>query len=206
MTETRLEPAVSEPASPGERLKTLAGKGWKTLLSVLQNPVENLAASFVRLQKQEALEVGIAFAVVFDICALFGIYMMLPRWAGQPGIGDILKILLFGFVPPAALTGAIFLARKVFRAPGGTIESDVFIAGISVIPTGILLLLSGVLGIGNLEVIGVVAIFALSYTILILFNGCTRISEIAQVRAVPAVPIIILLAAWLSKVIFAAML
>ena len=65
-------------------------------------------------------------------------------------------------MPPAALTGAIFLARKIFRATAGTIESDVFMAGISVIPTGILLLFSGVLGIANIEVTAVIAVFALS--------------------------------------------
>jgi hypothetical protein len=195
-----------EPASPGARLKTIAEKVGKTFLAVFENPVENLPPYFQRMKKQEALEVGIALAVLFDLCALFGIYMMLPHWAGSPGFADILKILIFGFVPPAALTGAIFLARKVFRASAGTIESDVFLAGIALIPIGILLLLSGVLGIGNLEVTALVAVFALSYTVLILFTGCAGISEIATVRAVPAVPIIILVTAWLSKIVFAAML
>jgi hypothetical protein len=195
-----------EAASPGERLKTLAPTVWKTFLAVFENPVENLSPNFDRLKKQEALEVGIAFAVLFDICAFFGLYMMLPRWAGTPGFADILKILIFGFVPPAALSGAIFLARKVFRASAGTIESDVFLAGIALIPIGILLLLSGVLGMGNLEVTGLVGVFALSYLILILFTGCAKISEIATVRAVPAVPIIILVTAWLSKIVYAAML
>lgn len=198
--------AASAPSEPAEKVKALGNRVWKVFLAVFANPVEGLPPSFERLQKREALETGIAFAVLFDICALFGLYMMLPRWAGQPGIGDILKMLLFGFVPPAALTGALFLARKVFRATAGTIESDVLTAGVSVIPTGILLLVSGVLGIGNLEVSAVVAVFALSYTILILFTGCTRIAGIAQVRAVPAVPIIILIAAWISKIVFTAIL
>ena len=43
------------------------------------------------------------------------------------------------------------------------------------------------------------AVFALSYGILILSTGCTKISEIATVRAVPAVPIMMLVAARLSK-------
>jgi hypothetical protein len=195
-----------EPTSPVERLKTIAEKVWKTFLAVFENPVENLPPYFQRMKKQEALEVGIAFAVLFDLCALFGIYLLLPRWAGSPEFADVLKILIFGFVPPAALTGAIFLARKVFRASGGTLESDVFLAGIALIPVGILLLVSGVLGIGNLEVTGLVSVFALSYLILILFTGCAKIAEIATVRAVPAVPIIILVTAWLSKIVFAAML
>lgn len=73
-------------------------------------------------------------------------------------------------------------------------------------PRRLILLLSGVLGIGNLEVTALVAVFALSYTVLILFTGRARISEIATVRAVPAVPIIILVTTWLSKIVYAAML
>ena len=57
---------------------------------------------------------------------------------------------------------------------------------------------------GEFEVIAVGLVFALSYTILILFTGCTPISQIAVVRAVPAVPIIILVPAWLSKIVYAA--
>ena len=199
------QPATTQ-AETAEKIKALGIRVWKVFLAVLANPVEAMPPSFEKLEKREALEAGIGFAVLFDICALFGLYMMLPRWAGQPGIGDILKILIFGFVPPAALTGAVFLARKVFRASGGTIESDVFMAGISLIPTGILLLVSGVLGIGNVEVSGVIAVFALSYTILILFTGCTRIAGIAKVGAAPAVPVILLAAAWISKIVFAAIL
>ena len=98
------------------------------------------------------------------------------------------------------------MARKVFRGQSGTLESDVFIAGVSVLPFGFASLLAGVLGVGNLEVSAIVAVFALSYTILILYTGCTRISGISEARAVQAVPIIILIAGWLSKILFGAML
>jgi hypothetical protein len=203
---TATSEAKPESAGQGDRLNGLAVQAWRVLLAAFLNPVENLFPNYERLTKQEVLGVGFAFAVLFDLCAVFGIYRMLPHWAGGPGIAVILKILLFGFVPTAALAGAGFLARKVFRATGGTIESDVFIAGISLVPTAILLLLSGVLGISNPEVTGLVSVVATSYTILTLFTACTRISGIAIVRAVPAVPIILLVTAWLSKVVFAAML
>jgi hypothetical protein len=133
------------------------------------------------------------------------LYLILPHWAGQPGFGDILKLLLLGIVPSAAITGASILARKVFQSPAGSIESDVFLAGVSLIPTGLLLLIAGLLGAANIEVVALVSVFAFSYTILILYTGCTQISEISKVRAIPAVPIIILIAGWLSKIIFAAM-
>jgi hypothetical protein len=68
-----------------------------------------------------------------------------------------------------------------------------------------MLLITGILGMGNIEVIALVSVFALSYTVLILYTGCTQISQISKVRAVPAVPLIILIAGWISKIVFAMM-
>jgi len=65
---------------------------------------------------------------------------------------------------------------------------------VSLVPTGPMLLVAGLLGAGNIEVVALVSVFAISYTILILYTGCTQISEISKVRAVPAVPTIILIA------------
>ena len=169
------------------------------------NPVEALPTVFRELKTREALEVGLVLAGLFDLCAVIGLYLILPHWAGQPGFGDFFKLLLLGIVPSAAITGASFLARKAFRGSPETIETDVFVAGVSLLPTGLMLLIAGILGMGNIEVVALVSVFALSYTILILYTACTQISEISKVRAVPAVPIIILIAGWLSKIVFAMM-
>ena len=71
---------------------------------------------------------------------------------------------------------------------------------------GFVSLLAGIVGAGNLEVAAIADVFALSYTVLILYTGCTRISGILEQRAAPAVPVIILIAGWLSKVLVAGLL
>ena len=169
------------------------------------NPVEELPSVFRGLEKKEALEAGLVLAGLFDLCAVIGLYLMLPRWAGQPGFGDVLKLLLLGIVPSASIAGASFIARKAFRGSPESIEADLFVAGVSLLPSGLMLLIAGILGMGNIEVVALVSVFALSYTILILYTGCTEISQISKVRAVPAVPIIILIAGWISKIVFAMM-
>jgi hypothetical protein len=121
-------------------------------------------------------------------------------------VGDVLKIIILSLTPVAAIVAACALARKIFAGTSGSIESDVFISGVAVLPFGIVALVGGMLGAGNLEVTGVFAVFALSYTILILYAGCTRISGISEGRAAPAVPVVILVTAWLSKILFSAML
>lgn len=203
-------PIAAVPRAPssqvGEKVKIRSQDALKAVKIVALNPVAGLPEAFQSLEKRQAMEVGIVFAVVFEICAVIGLYLMLPRWAGSPGFGEVLKIVIVGCVPFVAIAGANAVARKVFRGQAGTLESDVFIAGVSVLPFGFASLLAGILGVGNLEVSAIVAVFALSYTILILYTGCTRISGISEARAVPAVPIIILIAGWLSKILFAAML
>jgi hypothetical protein len=205
-----IKKAEAEPAtvasSPGSiKFRSLSLTAWKTMKAAVLNPTEELSTVFRGLKKRDALEVGLVLAGLFDLCAVIGLYMLLPHWAGQPGIEDILKLLLLGIVPSAAITGASVLARKVFHGSPGTIESDVFVAGISLFPTGLMLILAGILGAGNIEVVALVSVFAISYTILILYTGCTQILEIPKVRAVPAVPIMILIAGWISKIVFAMM-
>jgi hypothetical protein len=199
------QPATEAPSPGSIKFRLLSLLAWKVLKAAVLNPVEELPAVFRGLKKREALEAGLVLAGLFDLCAVIGLYMMLPRWAGQPGFGDILKLLLLGIVPSAAIAGTSVLARKVFRGSPGSIESDVFVAGVSLLPIGLMLILTGILGAGNIEVVALVSVFAISYTILILYTGCTQISEISKVRAVPVVPIIILIAGWISKIVFATM-
>lgn len=198
-------PAPAEATAGRAEVEKLARATLKALKAIVVNPVDDLPQVFAGLQKMEALKVGLVLAGLFDLCAIIGLYFALPHWAGSPGFGDILKLLLLGIVPPAAITGASALARKTFQGKSGSIESDVFLAGVSLAPVGLLLLLSGLLGLGNIDVVTLVGVFALTYTILILYVGCTQISQITTSRAVPAVPIVVLIAGWLSKIIFAAM-
>jgi hypothetical protein len=121
-------------------------------------------------------------------------------------LGTLLKIVIFGLIPFAAIAGGSALARQVFRGFTGGIEGDAFIAGASVLPFGFVSLLAGILGAANFEVVAIAGIFALTYTILVLFTGCVRISGIAEGSAASAVAIIIVVAGWFSKIMFASLL
>jgi hypothetical protein len=63
------------------------------------------------------------------------------------------------------------------------------------------MLLSGVLGLGNFEAIGILAIFAGCFGILMLFSGYTRISKLGERAGSIAVPIVVIVSAWLAKVV-----
>jgi hypothetical protein len=183
------------------------------LKTVVVNPMDGLADAFSQMEKSRALAVGLTCAVIFEVCSLIGGVLHLSRLSSAlrgfnvpgytppgPDFGSYLKVIIAGAIVFAAVTGALAGARMVFRGTKGGIEGDVFIGGVSVLPFGIVILLSGILGVGNYEVILIVAVFALSYFNLLLYAGCTRISGISAKLAAPAVPIIILISAWLGKV------
>lgn len=195
---------ASVSISPNAKAEAMAHIAWKVVKSAFVNPMEELPATFHALQKREALEAGLAFAGLFDLCAVIGLLLIIPHWAGSPRLGDVFKLLVLGLVPAAAMVGAGTAIRKLFKAKAGIIESDVFVAGISILPVGLLILLAGILGAANYEIVGLIGIFALAYTILILYAGCARITEIRADLATPAVAVVVLSACWLSKIAFEA--
>jgi hypothetical protein len=160
------------------------------------------------------MQVGIAFAVLYEITFLLGMYMMASRAVGLFGIGirvgnasigTIFKLIVVGLVPFGSLVGAAALARAMFHGTG-ILAGDVFTAGASLLPFGVAVLVAALVGVANFEVIVVLFAFALSYNILMLYSGCSRIAGIPEAGAAPAVPVMLLISAWLTKVIIAAIL
>jgi hypothetical protein len=113
---------------------------------------------------------------------------------------QIFKLIILGAVPLVSITVSSTLARKIFRGTG-SFAGDIFIAGASLLPYGFFVLLSSILGMGNIEVIIILGVFAICYTILMIYSGCTQISRIPDAGAAIAVPIMLLLSGWLFKII-----
>lgn len=177
------------------------------------NPVGGLSVAFESIDRHRALWAGIFFIVVFDVLMLLGMLLGVKKLQGglasfmgfYPSFGgikfgDVLKLLIFGAIPPLSIALSSLLARKSFRGTEG-FEGDVFIAGAALLPFGFFSLITGLLGIANFEVIAILLVFAICYTILILYSGCTKISKISEGGAALAVPIMLLLSAWFSKII-----
>jgi hypothetical protein len=179
------------------------------------NPVGGLSVAFNSLDRSRALWTGIFFALVFDILMLLGIYLGIKKVQGGIGsllgfyhsfggikFADVIKLLIGGAIPPSSIALASLLARKIFHGTDG-FEGDIFIGGAALLPFGFFFVLTGILGIANFEVVAILFIFAMCYTILLLYSGCTKISQMSEGESALAVPIMLLLSAWFSKIIFA---
>ena len=194
----RVAPQVTAKVKEASRDATQAFKTFAT------NPVGGLPVAFESLGPARAMGVGIVFAVFSILCIFVGVYIALPTFA-KPDIGDSIKFIVFGAVPFLSLLAASAATRKVFGGIG-SIHGDCFIAGATLLPFGFLIFVSSILGLANLEIAALLVVFALCYGILMLYTGVTRISNVSESRAAFAVPVMIIVSFWLTKIIFGAML
>jgi hypothetical protein len=196
--------AEQAAAELSTKVKTASKDATQALKTFAANPVGGLPAAFEALGESRALRVGLVFAAASVVLIFVGVYMSLPAFM-RPDFGTSLKFIVFGAVPFASILAASMATRKVFGG-AGSIGGDSMIAGASLLPFGFLIFISGLLGLANFEVTALLLIFAFCYAILILYTGCTRVSGVAESKAAFAVPVMIIVSAWLTKILFGAIL
>lgn len=192
-------------AAVADTVKAASKDAVAALKSLAGNPVGALAPAYEGLGDAKALRCGVAFGVVSLVCFLLGGYLMLPPYMKQDlfeflRFGGVMKSIFFAIVPFLCTAVGALAVRKVFGGQGG-LGGDCFIAGAALLPASICMILSGLLGMENYQVVLVVSVFAGCIGIMMLFAGFTRISKLTDRAATIAVPIVVVLAVWLAKVV-----
>ena len=206
---------VSLTKSIGEEVKERSKDAWKGIKLFAVSPVGGLPQSFEMFEPSRAMSIGIVFAILYEAMLFVGIYRMADRatsifgGVGLP-VGEIsgkqmFQLIVAGLIPFVTLAISGSVARTIFRGKG-TFAGDVYTAGASLLPFGAFALVASFLGPANVEVIAALSVFALTYNVLMLYAGCSRISGIPEAGAAPAVPVMLLLTAWLTKIIVSAIL
>lgn len=210
-----------------DEVKSRTKDAWAAIKLFAQSPVGGLQQSFEMLGSSRALSVGVIFAIVYEVLFFWGIYRFADHAVsslrniigGMGGMGTLgggispgemsAKLLIqlgfAGVVPFITLTASGAIARKIFRGKG-SVAGDIYIAGACLLPQGLFILVASFLGVANFEVIMALFVFAVTYSVLMLFAGCSRISAISEAGAAPAVPLMLLLSLWLTKVVVVAVL
>ncbi len=193
------------------QIKAVSADALSAFKTFAVNPVGGLHAAYHTLGPRRAMFTGIAFAIIYDFCAIVAGYVMAKRSfgsfasAGDISLKTLFKLAILGCVPLLAFAGASLVTRKIFRA-GGSIEGDLFLSGAALLPAAFLAIAAAIVGPANIEVVIVLSVFALCYTILLLFTGATRISALSEAAAVPAVALMLLTTLWIAKIIFTALM
>jgi curved DNA-binding protein CbpA len=168
--------------------------------SLAINPVGGLLTAFESLDKSQAIAVGILFATITSFSFFTSIYL---GWEDLFNELSIYKLMVLAAVPffGIALTSAF--ARGVLRR-GGSFAGDIFLAGASLQPLSFLLLLSSLAKILPSNTLLIISVFVSCYTILMLYSGCTQISNLSEKAAALIVPVMLLVSGWFAYLVLTA--
>jgi zinc-ribbon domain len=197
--------AGAAAAVAGERMKSASTDALGAFKTFATNPVGGLADAYHSLGPAKALGVGLTFGIVFAVCILLSVYRIVPEFMRPTGVGGFFKLVIVAIVPFGALFVAAAAVRTIFRGEGA-LGSDSFLAGAALLPFGLIALIMTILGPSNLNIMYFLAIFTGSLSILMLWAGLTRIYKISERLATLAVPIMIVVTGWLSKLIYRMMM
>jgi hypothetical protein len=197
-------PAAKGPGF-GEQAQAAGRAALEALKLYLGSPVGDIGKAHETLGTKRAFTAGLVFAAVAVLAMIVGL-LLLFRGIGFTGfLRNVLRFVVMGLVCFGVLVAAILAARSALGAKGkGTIEGDVFVAGAALLPVGVWILLAGIFGPLNREIITITGVFAFCYTTFILYGGCTRVAGISERAATLIVPTILVVTVWLGEVIFRA--
>ncbi|MDY7013696.1 MAG: tetratricopeptide repeat protein [Cyanobacteriota bacterium] len=162
-------------------------------LGAAANPGGSLLSVYLRLERGEAAAVGIILAAIANFNLIIGAFWGwrdLFRFSG-------FDLMLVGWVPFACLVAVSAIARLCFHRPGHW-AGDIFLAGTTLFPIGLLALASAVSPYWGLATAMTLAVFACCYAILIFYNGCIQINHLPEAAAAIATPFTFLLCSWLT--------
>lgn len=163
--------------------KAAAQDALGTFMKLIYNPVGALPEAYRSLAPTQAIGVGVVFAVVAVVCLMISgqSAAALIGGLGIPGFKGFLLGLGTTLGMAAGIALGSWLCRLLLRGEGN-LAFDIFIGGAALLPIGIGVLVSyllGVIGIG-FPIGALPTLIGFSLTILVIFTGLGRIAGIKE--------------------------
>lgn len=197
------------------KAKEATGHATSALKILIADPMGGQGEAMDLLGDQKALSAGIVFAIGFVVAAFLVVYSVfvspMKQMAAQfgqtagVGLGVYFKLLVSACIPPVVLAAGFLGISKIFGGKGN-IFSCVFSAGVALLPSAVTLLAIWILGVGNIELAAVIAVFGVSITILLLNSALLDLQGLSTRKAVLLTPTLILVTGYVAKVLLAALL
>jgi len=160
--------------------------------SFISDPIGGLANAYSKLGESKSLSVGILFIILTIILFFLGFILKNSNF-----LGSVLPILLM-----LAIVFASLSASRVMFNGKGTISSDIFITGLSLLPFSFLILISSLVEVSFGWSFFAYISFGLTYTILILFSGFTKIYQFSESKSSIFIAIILFLVLNAINIVF----
>jgi hypothetical protein len=173
-------------------------------LNLLTNPVGGMFPAYQQLGAKRAGGAGCVFIAAYTILSLLLVYMTKTFGVIRPSdFGGFLK-LLFTILACCLTWAAAMIIVRLLNRREGDIGGEVFVAGTISLVWAVDLLLFSILGFGNVEALAIILLVSICVIVLQVFVGLTRISGLDERIGTFMVPVVIVGACWLSKIIFMA--
>jgi uncharacterized membrane protein YhaH (DUF805 family) len=171
---------------------------------LLVDPVGSIGAAYDALGTRQATDAGIVFSAAFIMSCIFAIKMISRFSSGllafSIGIKEVLQVMLVAAVPVASLI-AIFSAIQLATTKTHDLSRSMFAGGAALVPIALFNVAGSLLGAANGDVVALIGLYALCYTVLLLYAGCRAVLKSSSALSAAAVPLILIATAWLTKII-----
>ncbi|HTV47071.1 MAG TPA: hypothetical protein VMG59_01375 [Phycisphaerae bacterium] len=201
--------AVATQASriAGEKTKIAMGSTLVALAILVKNPTQGISEAYEKLGAQKALCAGIFCGIIFDMAMLVSARQYLWFYSNDVlftlTFASYCKIFISASVMFISLAGTLFLCRLVGRGKGRW-TSDVFVAGIALLPAAIVVLFSAIFGPNNFDL--VLGLVAECLMVLILFHAFRDLSGLSPNFSAYAVPVALVISGYVAKALLGAMM
>lgn len=178
----------------------------RAVKALVLDPVGGLADSYEQLGALRARSVGALLCTTFALATSLGVVLGARQWGGPllGHFGGTFELFVKSFALSLVLSAALVVSglgvRKMFRASEG-VAADLFTAGVALTPLSVAALGSGLVGLRSAELSGLLCLFALTYMVLVLYAGVTRVGGISPRYGAPAVPILIVGASLIVRMV-----
>jgi hypothetical protein len=198
----------------GARVGDSAKDALNSFVNLIVNPVGGLAPAFTGLGPDRALGAGLVFSVLFALISALGLtlgdgaavvsFLFLAAGFGvESEFGLFIRAFVALLMIPAAMIGVAYGLRKVLSG-SGPLAADAFTVGAALTPFGIAFFLANILS-GSPELASLLMLFGMTYVVLILYAGLTRLGGLTEKTAAPAVPVIFVVSLYICQVVFRAL-
>lgn len=198
--------AGAAAGATADRVKAASKDAVSAFMGFVGDPVGGLAPAAHSLGSSRTLGVGIIFGLVFAVLFTFALNKGLGMFFGFGLGGDgVAKMFLTALVPFVAFTAAAFGVRSISSGRGGLGE-DAFLAGAALLPFGVAMGLSAILGLSSLELLMFLNVFALCFTVMMIYAGLSNIYGLSPRAASLWVPVVFIASFYITKLIAGALM
>jgi Yip1 domain len=183
----------------------------KAIKTVLTDPMGGQKKALEQLGETKALSAGIFFMVIFSLAAfLVGFSslkatLLMADTEASVGFVNTAKLLLAALIPAVALWAGFLAIQKIFKGQG-TFNGNIFLTGICLLPMTIAFLACWILGSKNLELVALFGFFGFSITVLLINSAILSVLKLSTRKAVLLTPTLLVLSAYLTKVVYGILL